>query len=473
MKDARAILLDFNPSDNLCNKLREILGSSPNIGIYTLKESVKVSAPLFCDKLSGAISSFNPHLLFVFLAQANLEDPAALLQRIRREVRALPVVVVTEDAAPDKIVELLKLGIDDFITAPIKAIDIFPRIWRLLEQRQRDEALIQKIKENIGMKELVGESQVFLEEIKKIPLISKCDANVLITGETGTGKELCARAIHYLSGRAGKPFIPVNCGAIPPELVENELFGHVQGAFTSALKSSPGLINEADGGSLFLDEIDCLPFHAQVKFLRFIQDKEYRQLGCIKMRQADVRIIAASNINLEDAVSEQKFRRDLFYRLNIIPLILPPLRERKEDIPLLSRHFLIKYAEGFNKRMTEFDEEALQKLIMYEWPGNVRELENVIERAVIFSTQKNISGSDILLRQIEQDKTHESFRSAKARVIEQFEKNYIHGVLLANQGNITKAARVANKNRRALWELIRKYKIDTQRYNSSSLHKTG
>jgi len=204
-----------------------------------------------------------------------------------------------------------------------------------------------------------------MNQIEKIPQIAQCDANVLISGETGTGKELYARAIHYCSSRAGRPFMPVNCGAIPGELVENELFGHERGAFTSAVTLQTGLVEEANGGTLFLDEVDCLSMFAQVKLLRFLQEKEYRPLGSTRMREANVRVIAASNVNLEEAVGNGKARQDLFYRLNIIALTLPPLRERLEDIPLLARHFLEKYSREMNKEAPDLQSDALQIMMAH------------------------------------------------------------------------------------------------------------
>ena len=305
-----------------------------------------------------------------------------------------------------------------------------------------------------------------MNQVEKIPQIARCDANVLITGETGTGKELYARAIHYCSSRAGRPFMPVNCGAIPGELVENELFGHERGAFTSAVTLQTGLVEEANGGTLFLDEVDCLPTFAQVKLLRFLQEKEYRPLGSTRMRQANVRVIAASNVDLEEAVGNGKVRQDLFYRLNIIALTLPPLRERLEDIPLLANHFLEKYSREMNKETPELQSDALQILLTHVWPGNVRELEHAIERATVLSNRATIRGADLLMALPSVTPT-QSLQEAKATQIARFEKSYIQGLLRVCCGNISKAARLAHKNRRAFWQLIQKHQIDVESFRSS------
>ena len=343
------------------------------------------------------------------------------------------------------------------------------RVLRLRQHPAEEDALPQPSEEKSGLPQLLGESPAFLAEIRKIPLLAQCDVNVLISGETGTGKELCARAIHYLSPRAGRPFIAVNCGAIPVELVENELFGHERGAFTDASTAQGGLIHEAEGGTLFLDEIACLPLLAQVKLLRFLQDKEYRRLGSTKTQQGDVRVVAAMNIDLEEAVREGKLRQDLYYRLNIIPLVLPPLRERREDIPLLARYFLAKYAARLNKDVTDCSPDVMQLLVLYEWPGNVRELEHTIERAVVLSEQAVIHKADIILPRVAAAAHQDSFQEAKAKVIAQFERTYIQGLLLAHQGNITKAARAAQKNRRAFWQLMRKHLLDAHSFKSSAV----
>ena len=260
--------------------------------------------------------------------------------------------------------------------------------------------------------------------------------------------------------------MPVNCGAIPGDLVENELFGHERGAFTSAVTLQTGLVEEANGGTLFLDEIDCLPTFAQVKLLRFLQEKEYRPLGSARMRHADVRVIAASNVNLEEAVENGKVRQDLFYRLNIISLALPPLRERLDDIPLLARHFLEKYSSEMNKETSDLQSDALQILMAHAWPGNVRELEHAIERATVLCTGPSIRGCDLILDSTSVPRG-QSLQEAKATQIARFEKGYIQGLLRASRGNISKAARVAQKNRRAFWQLIQKHHIDVESFKTS------
>jgi len=347
------------------------------------------------------------------------------------------------------------------------------RIRRLLLQSSQTRKTQQGLTEKLGLQQLIGQSPVFLAETSKIPVIAKSDISVLIAGETGTGKEVVGRSIHYLSPRAGKPFVPINCGAIPVELLENELFGHDRGAFTGASGSRPGLIQEADKGTLFLDEVDSLPLLAQVKLLRFLQNKEYRPLGSTKELKGDVRIIAASNADLQQAVATGSLRRDLYYRLNVVPIILPPLRERSRDIILLARHFLAEYASRLNSPVVDFSPEAERKLLLYSWPGNVRELEHVIERVVVLSTQKIIHEDQITFSNENDQMSQLSFQEAKANVISQFETNYIQNLLIAYKGNISKAAQAAQKERRTFWELVRKHKIDVQKFKVAGVGESG
>jgi DNA-binding NtrC family response regulator len=323
---------------------------------------------------------------------------------------------------------------------------------------QQDSSIVQ-LRARIGFDHIVGESPAFVALLKQIAPIAKHDVCVLILGETGTGKEVFSRAIHYCSRRSGKPFIPVNCGAIPVDLLENEFFGHESGAFTSANCPRRGILKEADGGTLFLDEVDCLPPFAQVKLLRFLQDGQFRPLGSVSTCSADVRVVAASNANLKEILESGRLRQDLYYRLNVLSLRLPPLREREEDIVLLAKHFLAKYADKFKVQARDFSTAALQKLVYHPWPGNVRELENVIQRAVVLADHETIGPNDVPIGDTENKLEEQSFQQLKAKAIDQFEQTYVRQLLLIYEGNITKAAQAAGKDRRAFWELMRKHNI--------------
>jgi two-component system, NtrC family, response regulator GlrR len=470
MKRAKILILNLHPSDCLGDDLRRIVESQFDVEEVKIWEKIDAdSVATRCSKeLTQVISRSNPSMIFVVQSAQRLKQTRSLFQSLGIEVLTIPLLVVVDEAEPDELIEWLRHMAADFLTKPLKKMDVLPRIWRLLDQSSGSDAELMQVKEELGMRQLVGESETFLTEIEKLPLVAKCDASVLITGDTGTGKELCARAIHYLSPRASQSFLAVNCGAIPPELIENELFGHVAGAFTDAKTARRGLIDEANGGTLFLDEVDCLPLMAQVKFLRFLQEKEYRPLGATKTHKADLRVIAATNINCEAAVREGKLRQDLYYRLNVIQLTLPSLRERREDIPLLAHHFLNKYALEFNKQVSGFSPDAIRKLILYEWPGNVRELEHVIMRAVVLSTKPIICAAGIAICDSENVPFPESFQEAKNRMVDQFEKTYIKGLLLSNHCNISRSAKAAQKNRRAFWELIRKHHISVQTLKSKA-----
>lgn len=460
---ARILIITANPSDALSRGVLNVISSETNISTRILQYRTESSSEDLSTLDLGM--DFNKIDVALLVAtQSQLLQSLGIISAVKGKRAETPVIIVKDSGTPEEIMEYCKIGASDYIFAPLRAIDILPRIWRLIDYSRQGATLVHKIKLHIGLKQLVGKSPPFLAVIEKIPAIAQSDVGVQISGETGTGKELCARAIHYLGPRAGKPFLPVNCGAIPSELVENELFGHVRGAFTGATLSHCGLIGEANGGTLFLDEIDCLPLQAQVKLLRLLQEKEYRQLGSTKVRQADVRIIAAANIDLEIAMHDGTFRQDLFYRLNIVHLMLPALRERREDIPLLARHFLDEFAEGEKRDVKDFTPEAMDTLCRYNWSGNIRELENVIKRAMIFTKGNLIQAEDFGLPRSEQFALRESFQSEKARVVIEFENRYIREILQSCRGNIAKAAQTAGKNRRAFWELIRKHNIDVKKF---------
>jgi len=376
-------------------------------------------------------------------------------------IQGMPVVIAFDEDRPSRICDVLQQGANDFLTSPFRPVDVLPRLWQLVQTWTVQDPLLQHLKERCGRSHFVGKSPILLSELQRLPPISSCDLNVLILGETGTGKEICAHAIHNLSRRFQKPFIPVNCGAVPVELIENELFGHESGAYTSASTSRRGMIQEANGGTLFFDEIECLQLVAQAKLLRFLQEKEFKPLGGCTIQHADVRVIAASNVDLNEAVLAGRFRRDLFYRLNVVSLRMPALRDRPEDIPLLARHFLAASSVELGKRLKDFTAGAMQKLTLHDWPGNVRELKNTIESAVIFAKNAVLRETDILLPVVESFPTSDSFKASKAAVIAAFEKTYIIEKLRAYAGNISQAAKASKQHPRAFRRLVQKYHLNS------------
>jgi len=328
---------------------------------------------------------------------------------------------------------------------------------------------------------LIGTSKCFLQATGMIPILSTSKSTVLISGETGTGKELFARAIHYSGERRSKPFVPINCAALPDHLIENELFGHSRGAFTGALIEKPGLLHEADGGTLFLDEINSLSMTVQSKLLRVLQDQEFRPLGSTKSRTIDVKIIAATNADLRYLVEIRQFREDLFYRLNVLSIALPPLRDRKEDILLLANHSLNVYAKEFGKKLT-LGHTAKAKLMGHAWPGNVRELQGVIQRAVAMGSGETLEAHDLDLPETEKpERTGPtmtllsrrgisddcSFQDMKTKVIDEFERAYLSELLSTHNGNISKAARAAKKERRAFQRLLQKHGLGRRIFSAA------
>jgi DNA-binding NtrC family response regulator len=392
------------------------------------------------------------------------------LQRLRTECRS-PRCAILAACPADQLSSLspdLGPGVVDVVVLPATVDEIALRLRRAMAQVMA-EASLGQISLDPRLRGFVGSSRVFVAQIARLPQFAVCDAGVLIFGETGTGKELCAQAIHYLSPRAAHPCVAVNCGAIPLDLVESELFGHLKGAFTNAHIAREGLVAEAEGGTLFLDDIDCLPLAAQAKLLRFLQEHEYRPLGASRMRRANVRVIAASNHRLSDMAVRGEFRLDLYYRLNVLNLELPPLRSRREDIAPLAQHFIASFARLFDRTVTGLSPAALRRLIAHDWPGNVRELENVIERAVLLASTAVLTEADVALdRGSEPLPDSESFRAAKARVVHDFERNRIEQLLTAHAGNVTHAAAAARKNRRAFIALMQKYRIEPKRFRASA-----
>jgi two-component system response regulator GlrR len=394
-----------------------------------------------------------------------------LLERLallRRERPGCALVVVGQEFGERQIAALFEAGAHEFLGAPVRAHELRARLRHALGIVSIDVEPGRRQALDPRTRRFIGDSPAFARQVERLPTIAGCDAGVLITGETGTGKEVFAQAIHYLSSRASRPWIAVNCGAIPVDLVESELFGHVRGAYTTAHSAREGLVAEAESGTLFLDDIDCLSLSAQSKLLRFLQEREYRVVGANAVRRADVRVIAASNRDLGDLVARGGFRQDLYFRLNVLALTLPPLRARRDDIPALASHFLEEFATKLGRRAPVLSPQALSRLLVHDWPGNVRELQHVIERSLLLARGGTLAAEDIEIPGAPPEgPAAESFRGAKDRVVKQFERSYIEHLLVTFEGNVTQAALEAKKNRRAFFELIRKHGIELQRFRPS------
>ena len=320
------------------------------------------------------------------------------LRAIRISNPSLPVLIITAFSSIDGAIEAMKHGAFHYIPKPFKNEEVVLTVNKALEQRRlsrENERLRSELSEKYAYSNIIGKSEPMRKVFELIRLAAPSRSNILVAGESGTGKELVAKAIHHASPRARNAFVTVNSGSLPPELLESSLFGHMKGAFTGAIATKRGLFEVADGGSIFLDEIGNINLETQAKLLRVIQEKEFMRLGSVDTVKVDVRIIAATNANLAKLMEESKFREDLFYRLNVITVSLPPLRRRREDIPLLTAHFLEKYAEENKRRVKEITPEAMRILMDHNWPGNVRELENTIERAVVLCTSERI-GPELL-----------------------------------------------------------------------------
>jgi two-component system response regulator AtoC len=377
------------------------------------------------------------------------------------------IIMMSAYGTVDIAIEAIKLGAYDYISKPFKPDEIILTL-RKAEERERlrkeNELLRKEVKREYSFENIISKNKAMQRIFEVIKKVAQYKSTILITGESGTGKELVARALHYNSDRAQNPFIAVNCGAIPENLLESELFGHAKGAFTDAIRTKKGLFEEADCGTLFLDEIGELPGQLQVKLLRVLQEGEIRRIGEAKPIQIDVRIVSATVKDLAKEVNEGRFRDDLFYRLNVLPIHIPPLRERKEDIPLLIAHFIRKYSQGMNKNVVGMDSRALEALMSYRWYGNVRELENTIERAIVLADKENIELENLPAEiqnfrdevQLE-PLTEEELSIKKASRF--LEMNLIKKALLKTKGNHTHAARLLEISHRALLYKIKEYGI--------------
>ena len=388
--------------------------------------------------------------------------------RLSKEVSPIiEVIVMTAYGTVETGVEAMRLGAYDYIQKPFDKDEFLILVAKALERKELLTEVAQlkdELKEKYRFENIVGTSNEMLGVLSMVAKVAKTESTVLISGESGTGKELIAKAIHLNSRRKNRSFVTINCGALPENLQESELFGHVRGAFTGAIREKRGLFQEANGGSLFLDEVGETAPSTQVKLLRFLQDGEIRRVGDNEAINVDVRLIAATNQNLEKAIEEGRFREDLYYRLNVIPIDIPPLRKRRDDIPLLVNHFLQKFVAKTNKKVTSVSQEAMAILTTWNWPGNVRELENVIERAVILTNKSMIMLEDLPLSiHGSYSKIPESEDDIGEKTLEQLEKHFILKTLEKYNWNQKKVSEILNISTTTLWRKLKAYGIEPKR----------
>jgi two-component system, NtrC family, response regulator PilR len=458
MPDARILVVDDEKS------MREFLS------IMLRKEGYEV---LIAEGGEAALEIIRREPIGLIITDLRMPkmDGLGLLKAAKELFPNLVILVITAFASTDTAVEAMKLGAYDYIEKPFKLDEIKLTVAKAIERKRLGDVTQALTEENLLLKRqletrrrsdvIIGKSRRLQEIFETVAKIAESLSTVMITGESGTGKELVAQAIHHQSSRRDRPFVSVNCGAIPEGLIESELFGHVKGAFTGAIANKLGLFATADGGSLFLDEITEVPQALQVKLLRAIQEREIRRVGETRDAKVDVRLIAASNRDLEAAVRDGVLREDLFYRLNVIPIHLPPLRERREDIPLLVDHFIQKFSRELKKEVRRVSPEALALLEHYHWPGNIRELENVIERAVVLGSTDIIALDAMperlrlprVTRETESDFPQEGLEARLARI----EQQYLQMALERTGGVQTKAADMLQMTFRQFRYKLQKY----------------
>lgn len=389
-------------------------------------------------------------------------DGLEFTTRVRQLRPEIPVILVTAFGSIETAIEAIRRGAFHYIVKPFKLVEMAVNVERALEHRrlQRDNVTLRnQVKRDWTLGNIIGKSPSMKAVFDLVTRVSRATSNVLIMGESGTGKEMIAKAIHESGPRAGKPFVAINCTAIPENLLESELFGHARGSFTGAIQRKRGLIEEADGGTLFLDEIGDMNVVLQSKLLRVLQDRKVRAVGDNISKMVDVRIISATHKNLRAAIRDGCFREDLYYRLSVIPISIPPLRQRQSDIPILAEHFLRKYSATNNLHVRGFTKEALAKLVSLRWEGNVRELENVIERAVVLCRGDWIDCSDIPSPDLENVGTFFTNATTDFPTISQLEERYIRLVLEKTGGRKDNAAQILGINRRTLYRKEREYDL--------------
>lgn len=456
---SRIIVVDDEPG------IREFLGMILNKNGYTVETVADGNEAI--SRMENNL--YDLAVLDILVPTINGID---ILRTINEKSPDTSVIMITAYPSHETALEAMKLGAYDYIEKPFKITELKKVIEKALEKKKSNRKCLRlkkQMEKQYGFGHIIGSSSSMRQVFDIIKKVSKLNVNVIISGESGTGKELVALAIHHSGIRHGGPFVPVNCGALPESLIESELFGYRRGAFTGALKDKKGIFEIADGGTIFLDEIGDLSPHLQVKLLRAIEEKKIRPLGGSEDTKVDIRIIAATNKRIEEEVSNGKFREDLFYRLNVIKISLPPLRERKEDIPLLALHFINKYSKEMGKEIHDISRSALSILESYQFPGNVRELENIIVRCIALEnanvmlpeTLPNLVYGKSL---VELD-TDNCSKMGLDSLLNNIEKQLIDNALKVSNGNKTEAAKNLGISLRSLRYRLSKHEIKTSRTN--------
>ncbi len=396
------------------------------------------------------------------------QDGISLMEELHLIVPEMPVIILTAYGSIESAVEAMKRGAYNYLTKPFDHRDLLLQIEKALENR-RLTSEIKRLKglleERYNFANIVAKSEKMQKVLEVVSRIAKTESTVYIYGESGTGKELIAKAIHIASERKDKSFVAINCAALPETLMESELFGHEKGAFTGAVRSKKGLFTQAHEGTIFLDEIGDMPLSIQAKLLRVLQERQFYPVGSEKSVEVDVRVVVATQKNLGDQAQQGLFREDLFYRIHVVPIHLPPLRERKEEIPSLVEHFLKKFSQQMKKEVKGLTPKAMQRLMLHDWPGNVRELENTIEYAMAM-TQQNIITEDFVLQTKAPMLSHESLKPLK-EARDEFEKEYLIRLLQLSEGNVSQAAKLAGKYRADFYDLLKKHDLKIEDFKKS------
>lgn len=445
--NGKVLIVDDDPH------LLRLLGIRLSAANYQVESAENAKVAL------GKLKTFHPHLVISDLRMEGM-DGMALFEQVRQQHPSMPVIILTAHGTIPDAISATKQGVFSFLTKPFESKELLDTVSQAMRLQPID--IENPEQDELWRKNIISRSTIMSILLDQTRQVAKSDFSILIHSQSGTGKELLAKAIHQVSNRHSEKFTAINCAAIPEQLLESELFGHTKGAFTGAERSHVGLFEATNGGTLFLDEIGDMPMSFQVKLLRALQEKEIRPVGSTQSIKVDVRIIAATHKNLQQAIIDETFREDLYYRLNVVELELPPLSERREDIPLLIQHFLNNILEKIDSDIKGFSQEAMELLISAPWPGNIRQLQNIVEQSVALSTEPLIS--ETLVKNALRDKTTilPSFQQAK----DKFERDYLAKLLQITAGNVSKAAKIAQRNRTEFYKLLNRHHLTAEAFRS-------